>query len=584
LIEFHPWWVQWPDRLQHEQEAFARRGWTFDLDTDELARGRIVLVGVAPIAEGETAKLIVIYPDTFPHTRMAIYAPDLKLARHQNPLGSNLCALPASSAYWRPSMLAARVIEEQLPEIVRLARADNPSESELEYPQGEPVSVYYPYLPTGGILIPEELFDLPDGSTSGTMEIIFDPDDMWLTESFEDLNVSLLGRGAVVDASGVEGTKIADREDVARTFTGAVRSARWVRLSEAPLTSTFPELMELLVRDHPGLSTREWFTTDGSAGEFELVGVAFPEEVQQDRWETGWFFLILRKESDRECRGHWVRALRYSAGHLGERIPDLVGMRSATVGLAGLGTLGAPIAFQLASSLVKEIRLLDSDFCDPATSVRWPAGVRAAGSHKTLYLRHELESQFPLTHVDGFDVHVGFARLELERSEGEMLTAFLDGCDLLIDATAEDNVTRALAHLAHPAGIPQIYVWSVDGYGGVVAFLQQGVTGCFLCLERALSSGEIEPPIPASNPSMVQPKGCASPTFTAPLIDLLPLSVEATRMATSRLSGGQGGYPSLDYDVLVFQVRQGDGTSSGPVTWAPFKLAPTKGCALCDAS
>lgn len=542
----------------------------------------MVLRGVAPIASGEVSELVVIYPDTFPHTRISIYAPKLRLARHQNPLETNLCALPRGSGYWRPSMLAAEVVETQVPDLVRLARSADPSQSAAEYPQGEPASAYYPYLPTGGILVPEQAFILGQGACSGSMRIAFDPDDAWLTESpGEPVAAPLLGVGALVSLKDRRGAMIVEAGELAQNFVGTEWNGRWVQLAEAPMTLDLGEFIRHLAEVDPSLNERRWALR--GAHHVELVGVAFPEEVRQNVWETGWMFLVLHPEGKRTMGGRFLRAMRYSEDHVAERLGVGAPLRDKRVGVAGVGALGAPICLQLAMSLVGELRPLDPDYVDPATSVRWPAGVRAAGASKTLYLKAEIQSQYPLTKVEAFTHMIGAAPRIAGESEARILERWLQDVDLVIDASAEDNVSRAIAHLSHPAGIAQVYVWSIEGYGGVVARIEPGRTGCYLCLERALSEGHITPPSAPEQPRRVQPRGCSDPTFVAPYVDLAPLSVEAARAAISELSKDEGDYPPLPYDVLVFRIRNPDG-GVVPPSWEPSTLMPYEGCALCDAA
>lgn len=128
-----------------------------------------------------------------------------------------------------------------------VARADNPSADDMEFPQGEPISAYYPYIPTGGFLIPEALFNLPPSARSGTMSIAFDPDDYWALDTFDEINRELLGRGAVVEAKEASGKSLISDWDIARSFTGVSHPARWIRLDQPPLVRSFPDLMNTLV-------------------------------------------------------------------------------------------------------------------------------------------------------------------------------------------------------------------------------------------------------------------------------------------------------------------------------------------------
>src|ERR671936_164582 len=96
-----PRWVQrFPGRLEWELDDFGRRGLhDFRLDEREIANGRVVLDGETTW-KGETIPLRIVYPDLFPYFRPEVFAPGLKLGRHQNPFEGNLCLLEAPTRAW----------------------------------------------------------------------------------------------------------------------------------------------------------------------------------------------------------------------------------------------------------------------------------------------------------------------------------------------------------------------------------------------------------------------------------------------------------------------------------------------------
>lgn len=588
MISLQPWWEERPGVLEEELQGFADRGLSFEPDPTEKAGGRIVLRGRAPVAPGEEQNLVIVYPDSFPHTRPAIFAPELDLERHQNPYGKNLCVLPRASIHWRPSMRAVDLVVDRVPGLVALVRRGGQELTEAEEPQGEPASIFLPYLPTGGFLVPEAI--LKTSSTKrGYFTVRSLSDDQWLAHS---LNPSLFdpsehGQAIVTHLCDKSKATIATAEERLTSLARGPRwKGRWIKMSKPPESNRGGKILEEAIESDPFLTNRS-FTNNG----IELLGITFPEEVRHGEWEDAWIFLIIRKAAKNNPGEHpirLIRGMRYSPFDLAERIPELAPLREKTVSVIGLGALGSNVVHELARAQLGKLRLADHDHVEAATAVRWDAGLQAAGVSKPWAIKRIIEGDYPYVEVFPAPLQIGATPSEKPpRTERELIQEWLDDTDLVIDATAEQNVRRVVAHTAHPRGLSQIYLWSVDGYGGVVALLQPGRTGCLLCLERALSptGGWIEPPSPAADPEgvLVQPRGCADRTFSGAHVDLVPLSTQATRFALSALcSDAEGGYPESPFDVLVCQLRDPDSSLTTP-RWAGHQLEPNpEECRLCS--
>jgi len=157
---------------------------------------------------------------------------------------------------------------------------------------------------------------------------------------------------------------------------------------------------------------------------------------------------------------------------------------------------------------------------------------------------------------------------------------------LVIDATAEDNVTALLADYARERAVPFMALWGVEGFGGAVARLVPRETGCYYCLELHMSpehGANVPMPAPPSTIRRVQPRGCADPTFTAPSIDLLPIANQAARAAFGELCRGvEAGYPRYRHDVHVLSVRHPDGSLVEPPEWRSFQLSIHPECPCHD--
>ncbi len=135
--------------------------------------------------------------------------------------------------------------------------------------------------------------------------------------------------------------------------------------------------------------------------------------------------------------------------------------------IAGTGALGASIAADLAACQAGELSLLDFDFVDAGTVVRWHYGLDAAGPVKVLSLAAQFQSAYPYTRVRTTGCAIGAVPSPgaTAPSEAEMLTCWLQGAQLVIDATAEHNVSFVISDLARRLPrVPQVYVWSIEGY------------------------------------------------------------------------------------------------------------------------
>jgi len=578
-----PWWEEFPGRLEREVAAFHDLGLEFVVDEAERARGRIVLAGKYRLSSGRELPLAIVYPDTYPRTRFVAYATDRadRVPAHQNPIDGNLCLLPRGSLHWDPAMLAARVLAERL-ELIYTPGGVPP---ELEDAQGEPVTSYLPYVPNAGIVVDEACFDLVTGVSHGRLKFVVDGED-WLRASPADPHAPL-GKALLVEVRDRSGTAIAASDETMRVaFTGPVIAGVWERLDPAPDAGNIEQIHERLRALISRAPPKIW-TTRGNH-RFLFAGVVLLEEGRQRRTNPTWVFLLARqRRSDARIEMLPLRALRYGPVTRGERIPELAPLREATVSVVGLGSLGAPLATTLARSGVATLRIADFDHVEAAGGVRWVSDLEGAGAAKTMALRTLLRRNYPLTKVETFDLPVGHvARSRREPSESSLLAAWSDGASVLIDATAEDNVSQVVSAYGDRLGIPQVYLWSVDAFGGVVVRAVPGKTGCFHCAQLHLSSefGTMEgmPYAKLSEGRRVQPLGCADATFTGDAPSLTPLADHAARVAFGMLcAGAAGGYPAYRDDLFVLRLRNPDGSLVTP-QWTSYALSPHPRCPICN--
>jgi hypothetical protein len=225
--------------------------------------------------------------------------------------------------------------------------------------------------------------------------------------------------------------------------------------------------------------------------------------------------------------------------------------------------------------------LLDWDEVEAGNSVRWPLGLAAAGRPKTDALADFAAAHYPLTDTRATNHQLGMpGRPGRER---KILTDIFAAADLIIGVTAEYGIHHLLTYLGAEAGKPQLYAWGQPGYwGGGVARVIPGQTGCWYCLKRWHETGEIPPP-PRDPAAPVQPRGCASPTTTGASFDLLPVVAQAARLAVQTLLRGEAeAYPDVDADVMIMSLRTQDGPLAAP-NWVTYRLDRHLDCRYCRA-
>ena len=557
------WWDRFPGRLEYELEALRELGVEPTMDEEQRARGRIVLSFLYPV-DGAPVALRAVFPALYPFFRFELYAPDLALKHHQNPFEGNLCLIGGATANWLPRDTLAGFLRTQLPQVLATGRSDDAAAARgVEEPQAEPVTTYYTYEPRSLLLV-DSSWRIPADAQTGTLTV--------------GLEIARPLRGAVHRVEYAGGHVSADEAIVARHE--AAVSGRWFRMPAAVVEQDPTMLLAAIEAVDAEAHWSAWERLDD--GMVDIVGIVFPEEIAWRESGDGWVFVVRRQDETRSradrrkagARGPTpkpttalVRAGRYGRADALARIPALTPLGTRAVSVAGTGALGGPIALDLARAGTGMLRLLDGDHVEAGTGVRWPLGLDAAGVDKVEALIQHIRRNWPFTRVEGARWRLGSAPLG-DGDELALLDRVLDGCDLLLDATAELGVQQALAGLARELGIPYLFASATNGgWGGLVARLRPTSDACWYCVTLALTDGTI--PAPPADPSGgVQPVGCANPTFTGTNFDLAPVSAMATRLTVMTLA--PEAYGDVDWDVAVLSLRDREGRVL-PGSWAGYR-------------
>ncbi len=564
-----PWQARWHGRLEWEiaqLEAARMRP-----QEPTISDSRIVEVDFVHTLAGVDYPLHATFPYLYPYFRPTVTtAPTFDF--HQEPFGGGLCLAARDPEFWKPEDSLASFVAEQLPLIVRANADDDERDADVEENVPEPVTENYDYVKPDYVLI-DSAWRIPAEVDQGTLLVGVFTEELPL-------------RAVVLNVFNANGAELAAADPrLAAQYSGRTFTARWIRRPDPIMGQNPADFAERLNDVDPDILRRGRWT--GFAGrKVELLAVIFDEEVRYlERGDDWVFFLRIEDVPDRQqkrvarniVRSFLVRPFRAGTTDMALRVPQLAPLQDRTVFLAGLGALGAPSALAFARAGLGALRILDGDLVDPATSPRWPHGLRAAGTSKVEALLALIAGNWPYTKVGGNPYRLGFGHPLA--NDGELLERFFDGPDLVMDATANVAVNYALSDVSWAAGLPYIVMSATEGaWGGIVARLEPGRTGCFLCFNAAL--GDTIPLPPADRTAgRVTPIACSEPTFTGAGFDLTPLADEAVRTAVARLSqGAAGGYPPTSWDVVTLALRDDHGNLVPP-TWTSFSLPPRPGCA-----
>lgn len=557
-----PWWERFPGRLEYELDALTSEGIPYILDKDAQGKGFILLHLKVSVGDREL-NLDVKFPVVYPYLRFEIFAPELDLKHHQNPFQKNLCLLGRSTGNWSTSDTVAKFIKDRLPLVIKAGDSDDVSAvKNIEEHQGEPISAYYIYGRDTIVLI-DSSWTIDESVEKGYLEIGIDGP------------VAKGLRGALLAIKDKDRNAVIQAEQALSSLHQQRLEGRWIRHHE-PIREQDPvSFFKKIITYNKRLEAPIWQNINGT--KIDVIGLLFPEEVGWRESKDGWAFIIRVKEGHKsagKCLISLARPGRAGRLDLRERIPELSGLSKKKIAVVGLGCLGAPSAIEFARCGVSELRILDFDIVEVGTSVRWPFGIKTAGKNKTDIIRDFINEHYPYTKVLPYPYRLGAVDFaENAKTDIDILQEFLDGIDLVYDATAEIGLEHLLSDLAAERGIPYIRLSTTPGaWGGLIARIMPAKTeGCWNCMMHALNDGSI--PSPNLDPrGNVQPIGCTDPTFTGAGFDTGIITLGGVRLAISTLTSAiESGYPSFDWDVAVINLRDPAGKAIVP-DWKTFNL------------
>lgn len=565
-----PWWKENAERLAWEYAWLDYEGYEHEEIGRDEATGTLELRVKFPAGD-RVLNLQVLFPPFFPRARCEVRCADVDLLHHQNPFNKELCLLGRSTDLWDPATSLASFLKEQVPRVLEAGATDEAVlAGAIEEHQAEPAAAFLTFLPESELLIDEAAETGARSSGEFVASI-----------GTEKIEKTICIRGVISSLDGISLWASAREAMIHRTGSETQVSGRWFKLSAFPKGVDAASFIAAAQSEYPEI------TRVGSGFEFgneqcELLAFEVPSEIGHRKVGTEWVSVLRmtprygpRKKRIRKYS--FVKLERFGRNLVYQRAPELHALANKTVAIAGIGCVGAPAALELARAAIGELRMLDNDVVEAGTVVRWPIGIPAIGSLKVLKLGQNIAGNYPLTKVSVVAGRVG----GVAASGGitlETMRKFVDGVDLILDATAELGVNSILSQIAGELKIPLVCIASTNGgWGGTIVSFEPGRSGCYDCFLRHVQDGVIEPP-PASDSSKVQPIGCAEPTYLAANFDTGEIALAGVRTAVSILSNGvQGSYPELPRGVAILKLRDSDGRIIYP-TWTTYTLQVHPDC------
>lgn len=568
------WERDWPGLLDWELDRLEERGATdLQIVAAGLDRGVLVVRFQWPLGD-ELLALQATFPGGYPLVRPQVQLLNDRAdwpARHVSPLDGNICLLGRDTAQWSPA-------SDHLAELLVSQLEDALLGQGAEDPQAEPAEVWW----NGQAAAPNS-YCLVDSSwqlgaaTHGRLELRYVLGAKDEASSNLDLHALPPFRGYVARVWDEAGTVIAAwtaplPQELARTVQSM--SIPWHRLDTTLLPGDPTKLSELRRLHFGGPGKAPSIAPDLCFRAFAFV---HPMEISDDVTADGWIVAGEwgRPKEFKKPGGHTFRSgtlpiLRAGATDQGQRVPAVHVLGGKRVAVFGVGSIGAPIALELARNGCAELRLLDPDIVEPGNSIRWPLGAAAWGRLKVDALAEHIAVHHPAVHVVPI-AHLlgGVQRL----TDDDALEQALHGTDLVVDATASAGAGQLLWDRCHRRGLPLIKVAATPSLGGGTVARYVVGSGCPVCLLWAREDEEVPlPPGMEDTDSLVQPPGCSERTFVGADYDLQELSLQAMRLVIDTLL-----VPTASGVVQVLSLVDEQGAHCLP-SWQTHSLPPHPKC------
>ena len=507
-------------------------------DAELLNRGVLAVDFDWPV-RGSTVALRAVFPPTYPYFRPHVFLrtdPTSWPQRHISPLDGGLCLLGRDSAQWQPESYLVELLKNQLQNALNGIGPQDPQAEPAEYWWNQRA------LPGCYVLI-DSAWDLSSAS-QGTLEMRYFIE----APATKAADAPPRFRAMVTRVYDESRATIAEWNAPVPDFLQNARSVTiaWQRLPQTvlpvgqhleiihQLRTAYPRTRGVGVPAWPGQQVRPFVflhdveLTEDTRGDGWLVGIQVGHPLAFMPHKPG------RPATHATYTGV-VSILRAGRGDLGVRVPSVSALANKTVAVVGCGALGAPIALELARNGVRRLHLLDHDTVEPGNSIRWPLGAPVWGTPKVDALNAFVAAHYSGCVVEPFVNALGAPGDGAGETDAEVLARFLDGVDLVIDASASESVNRLMWQRCQDRGVPLVRLGATPSVkGGTVAY--HAVRGaCPVCVQHARIAGTVPKPTGHDDIGLMQPAGCGERTFVGADYDLQELSMQAVRTVVATL-------------------------------------------------
>jgi molybdopterin/thiamine biosynthesis adenylyltransferase len=285
------------------------------------------------------------------------------------------------------------------------------------------------------------------------------------------------------------------------------------------------------------------------------IALGYTDNQSQERWLFLWAQLLPSTNGKKRQKVKWLSPENLSRIRMKSfqtapaRKADLL-RRSAYLSrrlgsckavVFGVGALGGSVAVLLAKAGTGEIRLVDSDILIPGNVIRHVCGLNQAGFEKTKAVERTV-------HLHNPDCCVACYRSTWNPEE---LQGYIEGCDVVVDTTANHNFSLYLNELCLVSSRPVIFAaaYRRAAVGRVIVHRNSDdpCLACYVDPIRFWSEDEY-PYIPPDPEGTFIEDGCGVVTEEAVALD-----VEAVANLTSRVAIRimQGQFESKNLAILV---------------------------------
>lgn len=572
------WWERWPDRFDQEMRCLGEHKLNPE-DTsspDERACGYRSISITYQLENGRRIPITLRFPPEYPFfMAVAFLDPEeMLLTRHQNPTNGELCLLNAGQS-WKPTDLIGDIVVEMLPQILNIHQ-DPIGEyaKEHEVGQGEPISGYFSKN-NGSFLLVEDVV-VPDHFSEGTFEAkILASDGNGSRYALMKVTNSLDGH--TISASD----RLSSSLQHCQTLRGKWKRLD-LRLDNMPREDQ--DFFNLAKQIHP--PTWHRFQNRPKIGE-DLLLALFKEELQQGILEDSWLGIQLKVDSNRsrgkgknrtgslKKQGRLIFGAPFDAETRWARSPELQGLEDKHVCLVGAGMLGSPIALQLARAGVGKLSIVDHDYVELATIIRYGLGAQYAGRPKVEALRDYIRKNYFFTLVEPIQYRVG-TPFPTESDNSEKFRVAVESADLVIDAAVEKSVSYYLNDLLSNSDHPWIAVATRPGTWGGETWVMQPQGPCWACFEAHNRDESL--PMPNGDADReLQIGGCTQLTTTGNGCDSDLYALNTVRSAIGLLTPDLNGYPRPEWNALIMNLRDGSGAYIVP-QFTPYNMPHHPDC------